>query len=67
MKKQVVYNSTNICGLLGIAFVVLKLVGVINWSWVWVTAPFWIPVIFLLLFSIFAVFTVVLVLLKNTK
>lgn len=28
-------------GLLGVAFVVLKLVGVIDWSWWWVTAPFW--------------------------
>ena len=29
------------CGLLGVAFVVLKLTGVINWSWWWVTLPFW--------------------------
>ena len=29
-------------GLLTIAFIVLKLVGVINWSWVWVLAPAWI-------------------------
>lgn len=28
-------------GLLGVVFVVLKLTGVISWSWVWVTAPFW--------------------------
>lgn len=30
--------------LLGILFIVLKLCGVINWSWWWVLAPFWIPV-----------------------
>lgn len=30
-------------GLLGVAFVVLKLTGVINWAWLWVLAPFWIP------------------------
>ena len=29
-------------GLLTIAFIVLKLCGVINWSWVWVLAPLWI-------------------------
>lgn len=29
--------------LLGVAFVILKLCKVINWSWLWVTAPFWIP------------------------
>jgi hypothetical protein len=28
-------------GLLGIAFIALKLLGVITWSWWWVTAPFW--------------------------
>ena len=31
------------CGLLAIAFIVLKLVGVIKWSWLWVLAPVWIP------------------------
>ena len=42
--------------LLGIAFVVLKLCGVIDWSWWWVTAPFWggfvIVVFFALIFLI---------------
>lgn len=47
-------------GLLGIAFVVLKLCHVINWSWWWVTAPFWIPVAFAVLFAlILAVIAVV--------
>lgn len=26
-----------------VAFLVLKLCGVIAWSWWWVTAPLWIP------------------------
>lgn len=30
--------------LWAIVFVVLKLVGVITWSWVWVLAPLWIGV-----------------------
>jgi hypothetical protein len=29
-------------GLLTIAFIVLKLCGVITWSWVWVLSPMWI-------------------------
>jgi len=29
-------------GLLTIAFIVLKLCGVIAWSWVWVLSPLWI-------------------------
>lgn len=34
------------CGLLTIAFIVLKLLNVITWSWLWVLAPIWIPTIF---------------------
>ena len=30
------------CGLLTIVFIVLKLCGVISWSWVWVLSPVWI-------------------------
>ncbi|MFR7893405.1 MAG: hypothetical protein ACLU38_04300 [Dysosmobacter sp.] len=26
-----------------VAFIVLKLTGVINWSWLWVLAPIWVP------------------------
>lgn len=29
-------------GLLTIVFIVLKLCGVINWSWIWVFSPMWI-------------------------
>lgn len=29
-------------GLLTIVFIILKLVGVINWSWIWVLSPIWI-------------------------
>lgn len=28
-------------GLLTIVFIVLKLCGVINWSWIWVFSPMW--------------------------
>jgi len=31
-------------GFLGVSFIVLKLCGVINWSWWWVLAPFWGPI-----------------------
>ncbi len=30
-------------GLLGLLFIGLKLGGVIDWSWWWVLAPFWLP------------------------
>lgn len=34
-------SGIGVFGLLGCAFVVLKLCGIIGWSWWWVTAPFW--------------------------
>lgn len=33
-------------GLLTLVFIVLKLTGVISWSWGWVLAPLWIPFLF---------------------
>ena len=42
-------GGIGVLGLLGVAFVVLKLTDVIDWSWWLVTLPFWvgIPIIFL--------------------
>ena len=40
------------CGLLAIAFIVLKLCGVITWSWLWVLSPLWIPIALALLIGI---------------
>jgi hypothetical protein len=42
-------------GILGLIFITLKLTGHITWSWLWVLAPFWIPLglallIFLIVF-----------------
>ena len=34
-------SGIGVLSVLGIVFVVLKLVGVINWSWWYVTMPFW--------------------------
>lgn len=49
-------STSVIAGLLGILFVALKLVGVIDWSWWWVTFPFWIGAV---LFVIGVVYIVV--------
>lgn len=35
-------------GLLGVLFVGLKLTGYIDWPWIWVLSPFWIPVVILI-------------------
>ena len=57
--NNTVYKSgggIGFAGVLTIVFVVLKLVGVINWSWVWVLSPIWISIgIALILFIIFII------------
>lgn len=39
-------------GMLTVAFIVLKLIGIISWSWVWVLSPIWISAILGVLFVI---------------
>ena len=41
--------------LLGLLFVGCKLTGHIDWSWWWVTAPFWLPLAIILLFCSFCI------------
>lgn len=42
-------------GLLGLLFIALKLCGVIDWSWWWVLAPFWIPIALAIIIMLVAV------------
>lgn len=42
--KGCIRASTSIGSLITMLFIVLKLFGVIHWSWVWVTSPLWIVV-----------------------
>lgn len=42
-------------GLLTITFIVLKLLKVIEWSWLWVLSPIWIPLVIVVLIIIFLV------------
>jgi ABC-type polysaccharide/polyol phosphate export permease len=47
-------GSIGFGGALALLFIALKLAGVIDWSWWWVTSPIWIPL------AVFAVFMVIL-------
>lgn len=42
MNNQVGCGSVGIAGTLTIVFIVLKLCGLIAWSWTWVLSPLWI-------------------------
>jgi hypothetical protein len=57
--------SISTTGLLGVLFVGLKLTGFIDWPWLWVLAPFWIPVAILL--AVLLVATIIWVIVKITE
>ena len=42
-------------GLLQLAFIVLKLIKVIDWSWFWVLTPIWVGVIIFVIFLIWLI------------
>lgn len=48
-------GGLTVSGLLGVAFVILKLCGVIDWSWWWVLLPFWGPLALFLIILVMAV------------
>ena len=47
--KTTVNGGMGFTGLLQVAFIVLKLMGIINWSWIWVLSPTWIDIILIIL------------------
>ena len=47
-------RGVGISTVVGIVFVILKLCGLIDWSWVWVLCPFWLPVVLILLVILLA-------------
>ena len=49
MKDKKVSGRVGFCELLAIAFIVLKLLKVIDWSWWLVLAPLWIPLVIALI------------------
>ena len=59
-KSSASSGGIGFCGLLTIIFIVLKLLGKITWSWVWVLSPLWIVwaicLIILLIFGIIKLF-----------
>ncbi len=44
-EKNNAVGGIGFVGVLTVAFIVLKLLGVITWSWLWVLSPIWIDAI----------------------
>lgn len=57
--NQKASSGISFCGLLTIVFIVLKLIEKIDWDWIWVLSPLWIPIaiyIGIFVFSILVVY-----------
>lgn len=44
--------------VLFVVFLILKLTGVIAWSWLWVTSPLWIGLVLAIVFTVLGVLVV---------
>ena len=56
MDNKAKQGGLGIVSVLTIVFIVLKLLGVIQWSWIWVLSPIWISAVLVV-----AVFSVILI------
>ena len=65
MSETIKTGGIGLPAILTIVFVILKVVKVIDWSWVWVLSPIWIS--YLLYFVVFAIFSGVAVLIAFKK
>lgn len=59
MERQVTRNRIGFTGLLAIAFIVLKLCHVIDWSWLWVLSPLWIPIALVVVLMIVSLIVII--------
>ena len=56
MDNKAKQGGLGIVSVLTIVFIVLKLLGVIKWSWIWALSPIWISAVIVV-----AVFSVILI------
>lgn len=66
MNKNIFNNGIGFVGILTIAFIVLKITGIISWSWIWVLSPLWISLIGILVVTGF-VFLMIALFYKSNK
>ena len=45
MRDKKTSSGLGLLDVLAVIFIVLKLLGVITWSWVWVLSPIWIQLV----------------------
>ena len=61
MDKKITYSGgISVCTVIGIVFLILKLIGIINWSWWLVLLPFIIEVGFAVLIILIGLLIIVI-------
>lgn len=65
MSKSTSGGGMSLGGVLLVIFIVLKLVGVITWSWWWVLSPMWIGAI--LFFAVLIIMGIASVIISRSK
>lgn len=55
MGKNQTSGGIGFTGLLTIVFIVLKLLKIINWSWLWVLSPIWISIALVIILGILSI------------
>ncbi len=58
--NPITVGGVGFTGLLTIVFIVLKLTGVISWSWWWVLSPAWIGIALTVFFTLVAIILMVI-------
>ena len=58
-------GSLGLCSIVFIVFLILKLTGVISWSWWWVTTPLWGPIA--LIVGVLAILGIVKTIIQTRK
>ena len=54
--NKTIVSGVSFSGLLTIAFIVLKLLNIIDWSWFWVLSPVLIPTFIVIIVTVFIYF-----------
>lgn len=54
------FRGMSVMSTLGVVFITLKLCGLIDWSWWWVTLPFWGIFPFIIIIGIFSFLVIII-------
>lgn len=67
-EQKVTSSGIGLGGAIFIVFLVLKLTGTIDWSWWWITAPIWAPIVLsVIAIAIYVVYAVCMAKKRKSK